>query len=378
MKLLHISDLHIGKTIYEQSLIEDQRYILNTIIEIIKENNIDGLLVSGDVYDRGVPSTEAVDLLNDFLNELVLNLKKKVFIISGNHDSKERLGFSNKILENQGLYIQTTYEGYIKNITFEKEKIRVYLLPFVKPAEIQKYFDEEIKTYDDAIKRIIEKEELDKEYKNIILTHQFIIPSNGEIERSESETSYLGGIENVKAEYFKDFDYAGLGHIHKPQVVINDKVRYSGSILKYSFSESHDTKIGVILDINEKINISTVPLTPKRDMREIKGKLNTLISDEVSSLENKEDYLKVILTDEEPLFNVIDILRKTYPNVLCVEFFKDKGNQNELNYANIDELKKLDVKQLFSDFYKEQNNVYMSEKCEKVIEEIINNVKEEN
>ena len=210
------------------------------------------------------------------------------------------------------------------------------------------------------------------------MTHQFVVPSNGQVERSDSETISLGGIEDVKAEYFKKFDYCALGHIHKPQKVKGENIRYSGSILKYSFSEAHDLKSGILIEVEDEIKLTSIPLVPIRDMREIKGKLETLVSDEVSSLENKDDYLKVTITNEEPLYNVIDVLRKVYPNVLCVEFSRNAKNDNNIEYADLNKLKELDTIQLCSDFYKEQNNVNMSKKCEKLLEKTIKKVKEED
>jgi len=212
MKIMHLADLHIGKTILEQSLLEDQKYMLNQIINIIKNEKVDIVLIAGDVYDRTVPSSEAVELLDDFLNSLIKELKIKVFIISGNHDSKERLGFGNKIFEEEGLYIQTTYEGNIRKVTLEDEygNLNIYMMPFIKPIEVSKYFEDEIEDYDEAFSKIMDKEEINKKERNIILSHQFVTNAGKEPDRCESETLSIGGTENIDVSHFDKFDYVAL------------------------------------------------------------------------------------------------------------------------------------------------------------------------
>ena len=236
MKILHLSDLHIGKIIYEQSLLEDQEYMLKQIEKIIEKEKIEAVLISGDIYDRSIPPADAVDILNKFLNTLIKTLKVKVFIISGNHDSKERLNFGSQIFENDGLYIQTTYTGKIRKVELT-EKINIYMLPFIKPIEVKQYFENtKIETYNDAIKQIISKEKIDKNKINILMAHQFVTSGTINPETSESETINIGGIDNVDASNFSEFDYVALGHIHGPQKIGNEKIRYSGTMLKYSFS----------------------------------------------------------------------------------------------------------------------------------------------
>lgn len=217
MKLLHLSDLHLGKVLQEQSMLEDQEYMLKKIIEKIQEEKIEVVLISGDVYDRSIPQTEAVNLLDSFLHTLIKELKRKVFIISGNHDSKERLGFGNRIFENDGLYIESKYSGKLKKVELEDEfgKLNIYMLPFVKPIEVRKYF-EDVNSYEEAIHKIIENEEINKDERNIILVHQFITAGGVQPERTDSEVIALGGTENVDVSNFDDFDYVAIGHVHRP------------------------------------------------------------------------------------------------------------------------------------------------------------------
>ena len=282
MKILHLSDLHIGKIIYEQSLLEDQEYMLKQIEKIIEKEKIEAVLISGDIYDRSIPPADAVDILNKFLNTLIKTLKVKVFIISGNHDSKERLNFGSQIFENDGLYIQTTYTGKIRKVELT-EKINIYMLPFIKPIEVKQYFENtKIETYNDAIKQIISKEKIDKNKINILMAHQFVTSGTINPETSESETINIGGIDNVDASNFSEFDYVALGHIHGPQKIGNEKIRYSGTMLKYSFSEVAHNKSAVIIEIKEgELDYKLKPLIPLRDMRKIQGPIEELIKKKI-------------------------------------------------------------------------------------------------
>jgi len=284
MKILHLSDLHIGKIVLEQSMLEDQKYMLNQIIEKIKEEQIELVLISGDIYDRSVPPSDAVTVLSNFLKVLIKDLKLKVCIIAGNHDSKERLGFGSEIFADDGLFICADYNGNLRKIELEDKygKLNVYMLPYIKPIEVKKYFEDiEINTYHEAVKQVIEKEKINKKERNIILSHQFVTAGNEEPERSESEISVLGGTENVDVSCYKDFDYIALGHIHGPQRIGQDNARYAGTILKYSFSEVNQKKSLTIIDFKEKgdLKIELIPLKPLRDMRVIKGPIEELIKE---------------------------------------------------------------------------------------------------
>lgn len=383
MKILHLADLHLGKILQEQSLIEDQEYMLKEIINIIKVEKVQVLLISGDVYDRSVPPTEAVNLLDDFLKILIKDLKIKVFIISGNHDSKDRLGFGNKIFEDEGLYIESKYNGRLKKVRLEDEygPLNIYMLPFIKPVEVKKFFEEDLENnYDLAINKIIEKEEIDKSERNIIMVHQFVTAGNVKPERTESEVLSLGGIENVDVSNFKSFDYVAIGHVHRPQKIGRDTARYAGTILKYSFSEINHNKSIPIIDIKEKgnITINLLPLKPLRDMREIKGPIEELIKEENYKEGNLEDYIKAIITNEEPVYDAIGKIKKIYPNTLKLEIQNSKTiNKNEEQNINLEEVKKKSELELFSDFYKLQNNLELNEEQKEIVKNIISEVKHE-
>lgn len=383
MKFLHLADLHIGKNILEQSLIEDQKYILEEIVKKIKEEKIEAVLIAGDVYDRSVPSSEAVNLLDSFLNTLIKELKVKVFMIAGNHDSKERLNFGSKIFENDGLYICANYEGTLKKVQLEDEfgKIKIYMLPYIKPVEVKKYFeeDEEINSFNDAIKKILEKEDVNPDERNIILSHQFVTAGASEPERSDSETLYLGGTENVDVSNYDKFDYVALGHIHGPQRIGRDTARYAGTMLKYSFSEVNHNKSLAVIDFKEELKYELIPLTPLRDMRVIKGPIEELIKEENYKGTNVEDYIKAIITNEEPVYDAIGQIRRVYPNVLRLEFENSRMALNiENQLSNIENINQKSEIELFEEFFKFQNNQELNEMQKEIMNEIIKDVKKED
>ena len=381
MRILHLADLHLGKILQEESLLEDQKYMLEEIIKKVQEENIEIILISGDIYDRSIPQTDAVDMLDYFLNKLIKDLKKQVFMISGNHDSKERLGFGNKIFENDGLYISSKYEGQIKKVELQDEygKLNIYLLPFIKPVEVKKYFEDEILSYDETIKKIIEKENIDETQRNIILTHQFITCVGEEIERTDSETISLGGIDNVDISNYDKFDYVAIGHVHRPQRIGRDTARYAGTMLKYSFSEVNHKKTIPIIDFKEKgnINIKLVELTPLRDMREIKGPIEELTKKENYKNTNTEDYIKAIITNEEPVYDAIGQIRKVYPNVLKLEIQNSKSSvsQNDEKEKELQNIKNKSEVELFNEFYKFQNYTELNDEQTQVIENIVKEIK---
>lgn len=379
MKILHLADLHLGKVIQEQSLLEDQKYMLNEIIKKLQEENVETILISGDVYDRSIPQTDAIDLLDYFLNILIKDLKKQVFIISGNHDSKERLGFGNKIFENDGLFISSKYEGKIKKVELQDEygKLNIYMLPFIKPIEVKKYFDDETLSYDETIKKIIEKEDIDESQRNIILTHQFVTAIGEQVERTESEVLTLGGTDNVDISNYNKFDYVAIGHVHRPQKIGRDTARYAGTMLKYSFSEVNHKKTMPILDFKEKgnIDIKLVELKPLRDMREIKGPIEKLI--ENYEEENANDYIRAIITNEEPVYDAIGQIRKIYPNVLKLEVQNSKIMSNiEFKTENLQKVKSKSEVELFNEFYKFQNNIELNVEQKNLIQEVVKEIKE--
>ena len=377
------ADLHLGKILQEQSLLEDQEYMLNMILNLIKKEDIDVVLISGDVYDRSVPPAEAVNLLDNFLKKLIKDIKVKVFIISGNHDSKDRLGFGSKIFEDEGLYIESRYNGKLRKVELEDEygKLNIYMLPFVKPIEVKQFFDEDLENnYNLTINKIIAKENINEEERNIIMVHQFVTAGNVEPERTESEVLSLGGIENVDVSNFKQFDYVAIGHVHRPQRIGRDTARYAGTILKYSFSEINHKKTIPIIEIKEKNNL-TIKLEesiPLRNMREIKGPIQELIKKENYEGTNLNDYIKAIITNEEPIYDAIGQIRKIYPNTLKLEIRNSKTiNEVQEQNFNLENLKKKTELELFNDFYELQNNTKLDDGQIKILKNIISEVKNE-
>ena len=383
MKILHLADLHLGKILQEQSLIEDQEYMLKEIIEIIKNENIETVLISGDVYDRSVPPAEAVNLLDNFLKILIKELKIKVFIISGNHDSKDRLGFGSKIFEDEGLYIESKYSGNLRKVELEDNygKINIYMLPFVKPIEVKDFFEDDLENnYNTAIHKIIEKEKINKDERNIIMVHQFVTAGTIEPERTESEILSLGGIENVDVSNFDEFDYVAIGHVHRPQQIGRKEARYAGTMLKYSFSEINHNKSVPIIDFKEKgnVEINLKELVPIRDMREIKGPIEELLKKENYELGNVNDYIKAVITNEETVYDAIGQIRRVYPNTLKLEIRNSKTiNGGQEQDLNLQKVKRKSELELFEDFYKSQNNVDLDEKQKEIIKDIISEVKDE-
>ncbi len=379
MKLLHLADLHIGKIIYDQSLLEDQEYMLKEIVKIAEKEKVDAVLISGDIYDRSVPPADAVDVLNEFLNKLIKILKIKVFMISGNHDSKERLNFGSKIFENDGLYIQTNYDGKIKCVEIS-DKVNIYMLPFIKPVEVKQYFETEtIDTYNEAMNLIMKNEEIDENKVNILMAHQFVTAGNNGPEICESETINVGGIENVDSSNFDKFDYVALGHIHGPQQIGKDAIRYSGTMLKYSFSEANHNKSVVLINIkNDKsVKYQLIPLKPLRDMRVIKGPIEELLKEENYKDTNTNDYIKAIVTNKEPIYDAIGQLRRVYPNTLSLEISNVKTSIQNLELESIEKLKQKDEFELFDDFYEFQNNIRLDDEQKKIIKDIIEKSKNE-
>lgn len=383
MKILHLSDLHIGKIVLEQSMLEDQKYMLDQIIDEIKKEKIEVVLISGDVYDRSVPPADAVDVLDNFLKVLIKDLNIKVFMIAGNHDSKERLNFGSKIFANDGLYICANYNGKLDKVELEDEfgKLNIYMLPYIKPVEVKKYFEDmEILSYNDAVKAVLENEEINKDERNIIISHQFVTAGNEEPEKSDSETIFLGGTENVDVSCYSDFDYVAIGHIHGPQRIGRDTARYAGTMLKYSFSEVNQNKCLTVLDFREKdsLDIKLVPIKPLRDMRVIKGPIEELLKEENYITTNREDYIRAIITNEEPVYDAIGQIKKVYPNTLRLDIENSKVTAGlEANMTNLDNIKKKDEVELFNEFFNFQHNQDLSDIQLEIIKNVVKEVKKE-
>lgn len=378
---MHLGDLHLGKSIMGESLLEDQRYILDRIIQIIKEKDIDGVMIAGDVYDKAIPSVEAVKLFSSFLSDLY-RLNVRIFIISGNHDSKDRLSFGSELFFDNGVYIESFFEGKLKCIELEDSygKVLIYMLPFVKPCDVRKYYpDNLISSYHDALKCIIDDINIDKSSRNIIMLHQFVTASGVEIERSDSEVISLGGLDNVDVSLFDDFDYVAMGHVHRGQKLIRDTVRYSGSPLKYSFSEVNHKKSVPIITLNEKgnVNIELVELVPIRDMRVIKGNLDNLLDKDVVSLSNKDDYISAVITDEDYIMDAIGKLRSVYKNILRLEYQNKRTEIVDNVDFNVDNVNKKSEIDLFNEFYFKQNNIELDEERLEIVNKVIRECRDE-
>jgi len=373
MKLIHISDLHLGKRLNEYSLLEDQEYILTKIINMIDDEKPEGVIIAGDVYDKSVPSAEAITLFDEFLVRLsARNLK--VFIISGNHDSPERLSFANRLINQSGVYISPVYNGEISPVTLSDEfgNLSIFMLPFIKPANVKRFYpDEELGSYKDAVKVIVKSMVLDPENRNILITHQFVTGAT----RCDSEDIAVGGSDNIDADVFEHFDYVALGHIHGPQSVTRKTIRYCGTPLKYSFSEVSHEKSVTVIELREKgnIEIRTLPLKSKRDMREIKGKYNDLMLKENYEDTNVDDYIHITLTDEDDIPYAINKLGVVYHNIMKLDYDNKRTRSNAV-IAGAEDVKQRSPMDLFEEFFEKQNNQKMNDKQRTFTSELIEKI----
>lgn len=377
MKIMHLSDLHIGKKVNEYSMLQDQIYILKEILRIIDNQKVETVIIAGDVYDRSLPPNEALELFDEFLYQLS-SRNVNVFVISGNHDSPERISYGGRMMTENKIFLSPVYDGNVKPITLNDDygEVNFYLLPFVRPADIRRYFpDENIENYTDAVKVAIDNMNVDFSERNILVTHQFVTGA----ELSESEDIIVGGTDNVSGEVFDGFDYVALGHIHREQTVGKDNIRYCGTPLKYSFSEAKNIKSVTILDFNDKGNIeySKIPLTPFRDMREIRGTYYELTLKSSYESTNAEDYLHITLTDEEDIPDAIGKLRSIYPNIMKLDY----DNLRTRGSGTVDAIENIESKspfELFADLFKQQNNQDMSKEQEEIMRNLIDKIWEEN
>lgn len=377
MKIMHLSDLHIGKKVNEYSMLQDQIYILKEILQIIDDEKVETVIIAGDVYDRSLPPNEALELFDEFLYQLS-GRNVNVFVISGNHDSPERISYGGRMMTENKIFLSPVYDGNVKPITLIDDygEVNFYLLPFIRPADIRRYFpDENIENYTDAVKVAIDNMNVDFNERNILVTHQFVTGA----ELSESEDIIVGGTDNVSGEVFDGFDYVALGHIHREQTVGKDNIRYCGTPLKYSFSEAKHIKSVTILDFNDKGNIeySKIPLTPFRDMREIRGTYYELTLKSSYESTNTEDYLHITLTDEDDIPDAIGKLRSIYPNIMKLDY----DNLRTRGSGTVDAIENIESKspfELFADLFKQQNNQDMSEEQEEIMRNLIDKIWEEN
>lgn len=378
MRILHTADWHLGKIVNEFSMLEDQAYILNQLIDIIKEQEIELLMMAGDLYDRSVPPKEAVTLLNSFLSRVKNECNIPVLMIAGNHDSNERLEFGTELLADAGLYIEGTFKPQTRKETFED--VSFYLMPFADHIRVRHDLglESEIKNLEEAIKvqvkNIVESPDFDKDQTNILMMHGYVINQTSEsIEESESERPLsIGTTEYVDASVFEDFDYVALGHLHKAQKVKRETIRYSGSPLKYSKSEANHKKKVFVLDTEaEGFGIEEMPLKPLRDLRIIKGNFDTIMQDE------SDDYVFFELEDTTYVMDAMSRLRKRYPNAMGIQYINLQRKESVMQEEAAKDIRKLGVDELFKEFYEHYKEQTLDEPREKIIHQVLNEIERE-
>jgi exonuclease SbcD len=376
MKFLHLADLHIGKRVNEISMLSEQEEVLRQILQLVRREQPDAVLLAGDIYDKPTPGAEAVQLFDGFLTELS-RLVNAVLIIAGNHDSAERLAFAAGILRQEGVYIAPPYDGELCRVELADEfgVVDFYLLPFVKPLQVRRCFpDEEIPTYNDAVGRIMRDLQLVPGHRSVLLAHQLITGSV----TCESEELAVGGLDNVDVAWFDGFDYVALGHLHSAQTAGRAEVRYAGSPLKYSFSEARQRKSCTLVELSAdgSVDIQTCPLVPLHDMREIRGSFAELISPAYVEGQAAEDYLHITLTDEEDVLDALARLRQIYPNLMKLDYDNRRTRERQ-KVGMAGEVTGKSPLQLFAEFYRLQNNQDMSDEQSDLLTRLISEIWED-
>ena len=376
MKILHTSDLHIGKRVNEYSMLDEQRFILKEILDIAQTEQPDAIILAGDIYDKSVPSAEAVSLFDDFLVGLA-RLGKAIFIISGNHDSAERISFASRIMETNKIYLSPVYDGTIRPVILPdgETEVAFYMLPFIKPSVVLHYAEEgtEIKTYDEAMRYVVSKMDIDKSRLNVLIAHQYVTGA----ERSESEDMVIGGVENVDASIFDCFDYVALGHLHHPQHCGHKTIRYSGSPLKYSFSEVNDKKSVTIVEIKagEAPVITEHALTPLHEWYDLRGTYDELTAKTFYDGKGyQEAYVRITLTDEDDIPDGMRKLRTIYHRLMELRYDNKRTQAGMTNIGKPLNVNKLNPAQLFGELFEKQNGQPLSDKQNNYINGLIDQV----
>ncbi|MGP4041272.1 exonuclease SbcCD subunit D [Gracilibacillus sp. D59] len=376
MKILHTADWHLGKIVHGLHMTEDQSEVLQQLIDIIQAEKPDVIVIAGDLYDRAVPPREAVELLNSFFTTVSVDMEIPIIAISGNHDSPDRLGFGASLFRSKQLYLATTIEDIFKPIHFSDGTNDVYfhLVPYLEPEQVRHYFQEEsIQTHQEAMERIVRQieEEMTEQARHILVGHAFI--AGGMESESEERLTMIGGTPYIDASIFKSFDYIALGHLHQPQKIKSDFIRYSGSIMKYSFSEANHKKTVTILEIDErKKTINTIPLKAPKDLRIAEGYFEELLEGKV--VEATTDYLQIRLLDDGQIIDPVTKLRKLFPNILRLERKHHLVHHSLKEIQSIKEKQKMTHEQLFASFYKEIKGTELSEERAKYVEDVIQKV----
>lgn len=382
MRFIHLADLHIGKRVNGFPMLEDQRYILWQMLDRIKESDVDAVMIAGDIYDKPVPSAEAVDLFDDFLVGLT-KLGVSVFLISGNHDSAERISYAGRLLRESQVYISPRFEGKIRPIpvTDEYGTVNVYLIPYIHPSLVRNAWpDEKIDSYEDAMRVLIQRSEVDPDARNLAVVHQFVTAGSHRPEETDSEEKHVGGLDNVDAASFDAFDYVALGHLHGPQQIGRGTIRYAGSPLKYSFSEEKQKKSMTLAEIKEKgvVSYELLPLEARRNLKTVRGSFETVVSPEFTSGLKREDYYRVILTDENDVPNAISRLRRRfYENLMILEYDNARTSADRRLEAAEGEEEKKPI-EILEDLYEMQNGRTLSQFQREIAESMIRRIWEEH
>lgn len=376
MKFFHLSDLHLGRRMYEFSLIDDQKFILEELLCLAAEEHPDAVVIAGDIYDRAVPSAEAVELFDSFLTDLA-GRHIPVLAISGNHDSPERIAFGADLMTPSGVFLSPVYNGYVEPVSLSDSfgAVNFYLLPFIKPANVRRFYPEEaIESYTDALRCAVEHMNVDPSARNVLVTHQFV---TGGI-RSDSEDVTVGGTDNVDAAVFDGFDYVALGHLHGAQRIGRETLRYSGTPLKYSFAEKDQIKSITVVKLGAKgnVSVSSLPLTPRRDMREIRGTYIELTLRDSYAGTDTEDYIHAVLTDENDIPNALARLRSIYPNLMKLDYDNLRTRSSAVIAAE-ERHRTMTGAELFAELYEKQNGQKMSDEQNAYAESVFAVLREE-
>lgn len=377
---MHLADLHLGKRVNGFSMMEDQEYILNRILEIMEEEQPDGLLIAGDVYDKTIPPAEAVRLMDDFLTAVAAK-HVPVFLISGNHDSAERVAFGHQLMQGSGIWISPVYDGTIRHHTLEDRwgEVNIYLIPFLRPSVVRSFFpDVEIEDYTDALQTIIEDLQVDTSRRNVVLAHQFVTAAGALPETCDSEQLSVGGLDRVDGSVFSPFDYTALGHLHGPQRVGSETIRYAGSPLKYSFSELHQKKSVTVAELREKgeAEIRQIPLEPRREMTELRGTFEEILAEARKKGEPQTDYYHMILTDETDVVDALSRLREYYPNIMLLDY-DNRRTRSQKEVEQLDRVEERTPGELFAALYEQQNGQEMDSDRKEYLDGLIREIWEE-
>lgn len=377
---MHLADLHLGKRVNGFSMMEDQEYILNRILEIMEEEQPDGLLIAGDVYDKTIPPAEAVRRMDDFLTA-VAEKHVPVFLISGNHDSAERVAFGHQLMQGSGIWISPVYDGTIRHHTLGDRwgEVNIYLIPFLRPSVVRSFFpDVEIEDYTDALRTIIEDLQVDTSRRNVVLAHQFVTAAGALPETCDSEQLSVGGLDRVDGSVFSPFDYTALGHLHGPQRVGSETIRYAGSPLKYSFSELHQKKSVTVAELRAKgvTEIRQIPLQPRREMIELRGTFEEILEEARKKGELQTDYYHMILTDETDVVDALSRLREYYPNIMLLDY-DNRRTRSQKEVEQLDRVEERTPGELFAALYEQQNGQEMDSDRKEYLDGLIREIWEE-